>query len=331
MPSGATAREARHTPCIEPDDAVAVPARFTAFNLLLNWKRSMATIRVTVVVENTAYGAGLLAEHGLAFWIEIGSRRVLFDTGQGGTLVHNAYRLSVPLRETEAVILSHGHYDHTGGLAEALKARPPIPVYAHPAALEPKFMLDAGRQVRDIGIPFPSKRAVREHAERLVQTQEPTAVVPGLFVTGPVPRATDFETTGGDFFLDPECRKPDPLEDDQSVYFDSAAGTVVLLGCAHSGVVNTLYHIRRLTNGRPIHAVLGGMHLVGAPGERVDRTMEELQKLDIQRLGPAHCTGIAAIAALWNALPGRCVSCHTGATFEFEAAADTPEAKMVRT
>lgn len=279
----------------------------------------MATIRVTVLVENTAYGAGLLAEHGLAFWIEAGSRRVLFDTGQGGVLVHNAFRLSVPLREADAVVLSHGHYDHTGGLAEALKARPPIPVYAHPAALEPKFMLGPRRAVREIGMPFPARRAVREHAERLVQTREPTSVVPGLFATGPVPRVTDFETTGGDFFLDPECRRPDPLDDDQSVFFESAAGTVVLLGCAHSGVVNTLHYIRRLTKDRPIHAVLGGMHLVGASQERVDRTIEELRVLDIQRLGPAHCTGLPAIAALWHALPGRCISCHAGAAFEFEA------------
>ncbi len=279
----------------------------------------MTTTRVTVLVENTAYSPGLLAEHGLAYWIEIDSRRVLFDTGQGGVLVHNAYRLGTALRDTDAVVLSHGHFDHTGGLAEALRTKSPVPVYAHPAALESKFMVHSQGKSRDIGIPFPAKRAVREHAERLVETREPTSVAPGLFVTGPVPRITDFETTGGDFFLDAEGKRPDPLEDDQSVFFDSAAGTVVLLGCAHSGVINTLHYIRRLTNNRPIHAVFGGMHLVGASAERVDRTIEEFHKLEIQRLGPAHCTGIAAIAALWNALPGRCVSCHTGARFEFEA------------
>lgn len=279
----------------------------------------MANIRVTLLAENTAYGPGLLAEHGLAYWIEIDSRRVLFDTGQGGVLMHNAFRLSVPLREVDAVVLSHGHYDHTGGLADALKTTRPVPVYAHPAALEPKFMVDSARKSRDIGIPFPSKRAVREHAERLVETREPTSVAPGLFVTGYVPRVTDFETTGGDFFLDSDGHRPDPVEDDQSVFFDSVAGTVVLLGCAHAGVVNTLHHIRRLTNERPIHAVFGGMHLVGASQERVRRTIGELRELGIGRLGPAHCTGIAAIAALWNALPGQCISCHAGARFEFQS------------
>jgi 7,8-dihydropterin-6-yl-methyl-4-(beta-D-ribofuranosyl)aminobenzene 5'-phosphate synthase len=137
-------------------------------------------------------------------------------------------------------------------------------------------------------------------------------------VTGPVPRLTDFEDTGGPFFLDEACTKPDTLEDDQSVFFDTIEGTVVLLGCAHSGVINKLRYIRQLTDNRPIRAVIGGMHLVGASPHRIERTIEELQRIGVERLAPAHCTGMPATVALWNAFPAGCVTCHVGKTFNFE-------------
>ena len=112
--------------------------------------------------------------------------------------------------------------------------------------------------------------------------------------------------------------KPDPLQDDQSVFFDTAAGVVVLLGCAHSGVINTLLYIRQLTDNRPICAVIGGMHLISASTERIKRTIEELQYIGVERLAPAHCTGMPATVALWNAFPGQCQTCHVGTRFEFD-------------
>lgn len=118
-----------------------------------------------------------------------------------------------------------------------------------------------------------------------------------------------------DRLLDEACTQPDPLEDDQSVFFDTVDGTVVLLGCAHSGVINTLHYIRQLTDNRPIHTVIGGMHLVGASSRRTERTIEELKQLGIRRFAPAHCTGMPATVALWNAFPGQCQPCPVGTTF----------------
>ena len=137
-------------------------------------------------------------------------------------------------------------------------------------------------------------------------------------MTGPVPRLTDFEDTGGPFFLDEACTRPDPLEDDQSVFLDTTEGTVVLLGCAHSGIINTLRYIRQLTDNHPIQAVIGGMHLVGASSHRIERTIEELKRIGVERLAPAHCTGMPATVALWNAFPGRCQACPVGTRFEFD-------------
>jgi 7,8-dihydropterin-6-yl-methyl-4-(beta-D-ribofuranosyl)aminobenzene 5'-phosphate synthase len=278
----------------------------------------MAKTHITVVVENTAHGPMLLAEHGLAYWIEYDGRHVLLDSGQGGVLAGNAYKLKIPLYDLDALILSHGHYDHTGGVAEALKTNRPVMVYANTAAFTRKYVRKNDGTARDIGIPYLSSKAIRDSRNRLISTEKPTSAFDRLTVTGPVPRLTDFEDTGGPFFLDEDCTKPDPLEDDQSVFFDTAEGVVVLLGCAHSGVINTLRYVVELSGGKPVHTVIGGMHLVQAAPERIARTIEELGKMNVQRLIPGHCTGMAAMAAMWNAFPGRCATCHVGSKFEFE-------------
>ena len=141
-------------------------------------------VRVAVLVENTAQGAGMLAEHGLAYWIEWDGQRVLFDTGQGGALVGNAYKLGIPLRETDAIVLSHGHYDQTGGLAEVLRNHRPTTVHVHPAALDAKYARNKDGTAREIGIPFPARQALRRHGHNVINTESPTSVLDGL--SGPM-------------------------------------------------------------------------------------------------------------------------------------------------
>ncbi len=275
-------------------------------------------IRVTLLVENTAAGEGMIAEHGLAYWIEIGGRSVLFDTGQGGALVGNAWKLGIRLEDAEAVALSHGHYDHTGGLPDALRGNRPVEVFLHPAALAPKYARDLSGAGREIGIPYAARQALEKPSVHVRKTESPAAVADGLTATGPVPRVTDFEDTGGPFFLDQPCKRPDPLTDDQSLFFECDKGTVVLLGCTHSGVVNTLRYVGELTDGRPIHAVIGGMHLVQATERRLEATLEEFRRLDVRLIAPCHCTGPRAAAAFWSAFPDRSAACHVAARFEFD-------------
>jgi 7,8-dihydropterin-6-yl-methyl-4-(beta-D-ribofuranosyl)aminobenzene 5'-phosphate synthase len=275
----------------------------------------MGNGRITVLVENTAGGQGLLAEHGLSFWIELGHKRILFDTGQGNLLIGNARRLGIRLELADAIVLSHGHYDHTGGLGDALRCVGRPKVYAHPAVLAPKFARSTDGTVRDVGISCLGPQDVRERAE-FVRVEGPTEVCEGLRLTGPVPRTTDFEDTGGAFFRDKDCTEPDELIDDQAAFVETSAGTVVILGCAHAGVINTLRHVQSLTHGRAIHTVIGGMHLVNASDERMDKTVAELRRLDVQRLLPCHCTGFEAMAWLWSEFPGRCATCPVGTVVE---------------
>ena len=273
--------------------------------------------RVTILVENTAKRARLLAEHGLAYWIEYGGHRILFDTGQGYVLRHNAAELNIDLASVEALVLSHGHYDHTGGIAEVLSRAKEVDVYAHPAAFRPKFMQRSDGSIRSIGIPEAASQALHGPAVTVHHVSQPTIVFPGLVATGSIPRVTEFEVPNPRFFLDDACRTQDLLEDDQAVYFTTQQGLVVLLGCAHSGAINTFRYITQLVPDQPIHALIGGMHMVDASEERIRETLRELKNWTIQLIAPAHCTGMNATLAVWQAFSNRCREACVGSQWEF--------------
>ena len=268
---------------------------------------NMTALKITVLVENTAGRKGLLAEHGLAYLIEVGGENILFDTGQGLALEHNAKALGVDLHNLDAVILSHGHYDHAGGL-HFVSAKQ---VLAHPAVVDSKFSRDPGGGSRSVAMPAVDRQILLAHPD-WIRVEAPVELPSGLRLTGPIPRLTDFEDTGGEFFSDSDCTNPDELLDDQALFFETSTGTVVILGCAHSGVINTLRAIQALTGNRPIHTVIGGMHLRNASDQRMSRTLEELHHFNVQCLMPCHCTGLPAITRMWNEFPGQCRPCFVG-------------------
>ncbi len=278
-------------------------------------------LRITLVVENTARKAGLLAEHGLSYWIELGGHGVLFDTGQGQVLAPNAERLRIDLGTARAVVLSHGHFDHTGGLRYVFHLADQAKVFLHPQAMLPRYTLHRG-QAAEIGLAALTKAELERERHRLVWTTQPTEIVPGICATGAIPRVNNYEDTGGDFFLDAAGHVPDPIVDDQAIYVDTDSGVVVVLGCAHAGVVNTLEYVGKLT-GRPILAAIGGTHLVNASPERVARTIGVLRQMGVKLVVPCHCTGPRAMAALWTALPNQIADGCVGTHLSFPAGAVT--------
>ena len=275
-------------------------------------------IRVTTLVEDTVNARGLLAEHGLAFYIESGPKRILLDAGQTQILFHNAQKLGISLETIDAVAVSHRHYDHTGALPEIMARIPHVKLYLHPDALMPKYARNPDGTSRSVGMSDEMVEQIRQRGGSVIRTVEVTEISERIFVTGPIPRATCFEDVGGAFLLGDTCTQPDLLWDDQALFFESRHGINVILGCAHAGVVNTLQYIQLVTGGKPIHTVLGGMHLLAASPERLDHTIVALRELGVQRLGPAHCTGCSATAALWTAFAGSCFCTSTGSQITFE-------------
>lgn len=275
-------------------------------------------VRVRMLVENTARGAGILGEHGLCWCLESAGRQLLFDLGQGMVLGSNAKRMGIDLEATNALVFSHGHYDHVGGWGAFADRLSSATLFLHPDALNAKFQRRTDGRMVPAGVAAFAAAVESAGNERVISTN-PCEVLPGIWMTGEVPRTNQFEDTGGDFYCGEQGTDVDIILDDQSLFFKTKLGVVVILGCAHAGVVNTLDYISTLT-GERIHAVLGGMHLLHAGAERMEFTINGLRHLAPDWLAPNHCTGDAAVAALWAAFHPHMLEMHAGQSYTFPVA-----------
>jgi len=275
----------------------------------------MSKLLVTVLTDNTVKVGGTLAEHGLSLWVETPDARMLFDTGQGLSLQHNAEAMDIDLGRTDAIVLSHGHYDHSGGLSYAFIQAPEAPMYLHPSALLVRFSHHGGN-TREIGMPAQVRDIVEQRRRMVTWTTKPTMVRPGVCLTGPIPRPNGTEDSVARFSLDAKGEAPDLIDDDQAMWIETDAGLVVLLGCAHAGVGNTLDYIGTLTGGKRIHAIIGGLHLDSAPPESLIPIVASLQRRDVGGWWPCHCTGASATAHMMAAFEQNCHSCGVGTRVE---------------
>ena len=274
-----------------------------------------AGVRMTILVDNQA-GEELTAEIGFALWLETEGLHVLFDTGQSA-LESNARALGINLAQTDILVLSHGHYDHTGGISQVLRQAPQADVYCHPGVTKPRYGVTDGAS-RPIQMQPESTAALDElPRHRLHCLEQPLSLHKRIGLSGPIPRETSYEDTGGAFYLDPEGIHSDLIEDDLALWTQTHDGLIVCVGCAHAGIVNTINHIQRLADGRRIHAVIGGFHLLNASRQRLDETIQGLRLLDPDMLIPCHCTGDFAVAQLREALGERVVLGAAGKTFQF--------------
>jgi 7,8-dihydropterin-6-yl-methyl-4-(beta-D-ribofuranosyl)aminobenzene 5'-phosphate synthase len=271
-------------------------------------------LSITAIVENTAGTFDAAGEWGLALWIEADRHRILSDTGQGHTLRQNARLLGIDLASAEALVISHGHFDHTGGVAELMDAGFRGKTYIHPAALGGKYQREKRPPNRHIGISSTSERALRSKAADVVESAQPTEIAPGIIVTGAIPRRNAYENVVDPFFLDEACTQPDPLIDDQALLIETSGGWAVITGCGHSGLINTLDYARELIGNGRIVAVVGGLHLFRASAERIKATIENLRNFEVELIAPCHCTGFEALGALQTQFGNRVAALRAGLT-----------------
>jgi 7,8-dihydropterin-6-yl-methyl-4-(beta-D-ribofuranosyl)aminobenzene 5'-phosphate synthase len=282
------------------------------------------TVRATILCENSVYGlVDVMAEHGWSVCLETQSGVFLFDTGPGRSLLPNAARFGIPLADVKAILLSHHHVDHTGGLLPAVKTichhgsgRDVVPVYAHPDLFKDSFY-DEEEGLEFIGLPNTRRVLEVAGAEFHLRTgwQE---VAPDLYMTGEVPRVSIFEIG------DPKLRHGndvgnltvDPVRDDQTVIIDTPDGLFVVLGCSHAGVINILTYIQERMGKTRFHTVMGGTHLGVAGEEQIAETIAALGQFDIGRLAVSHCTGPKVAARMAQACGDRFVFGSVGTVLE---------------
>jgi len=261
-------------------------------------------IRLATLSENTA-NYGYLAEWGLSILVEADGMRILVDTGLSFSAVHNAQLMGIDLATIDRIVISHGHVDHIGGLCEVLKIRGGVEVIAHPDIWGSKYTRRDGQTVEQyIGIPF-SREELESRGARFNLTREPIRISENVMTTGEIPMVSGYEEVENNLFIkEGGALYQDQLADDLALLIDTDFGLVVILGCAHRGIVNTLRHAQNLTGKELVYAAIGGTHLIRASGERIERTIADLKEIGIQKLGVSHCTGFRASAQLVREFEG---------------------------
>lgn len=258
-------------------------------------------VRLTTLCENTSGTFGVAGEWGLSILVEAGGENVLLDAGFSDAVVKNAAALGVDLKKVNKVVISHGHADHTGGLRSLLRHTGRAEVIGHPEMWGRKYTARPGSgddRYYYTGVPY-----CREELENLgasfVLEREPFWLSEHVVTTGEVPLVTSFEEVDKNMYVRTEGKfVPDALLDDQALVVKAEKGLVVILGCAHRGMVNTMIRAREITGVEKVYAVVGGTHLFRAGEKQLKETIKSVREFGVEKLGVSHCTGLQAAAVL---------------------------------
>ena len=271
-------------------------------------------LTLTILADNQA-SPGLLSEHGFSLWIEFNDQRILFDTGVGTSIEKNAEKLGIPLRDDKIVVLSHGHYDHTGGLAKiiAISAKQPD-IYCHPGILRERYSIWNG-QPKSISLPRESMEAFNQLTNTKIHWITKTQTLfPGFELSGEIIRTNTFEDCGGPLFFDSCGQQIDLIEDDLAAYLETDKGIIICVGCCHAGISNTIKHLRNQGVTQTIRGIIGGLHLLNADENRLKSIFNFLQTLDLEFIIPCHCTGDQVVEKLRARFKDKVTSGYAGLT-----------------
>lgn len=275
-------------------------------------------VRVTCLVDNTSdLGSQLWGEHGTAFLIEVAGTKVLFDTGQSGdVLAHNLSKLKQDLLGLSCIVFSHGHYDHTGGVERILSMAGDVEVVAHTALFTERIARAERGPDRSIGIPFSHRHLESRCHLRLTDT--PVEVAPGIFTSGQVPRDAGPEPLDRRLLVkNGEQWELDRVPDDLSLVVRTRKGLVLLLGCCHAGLINTLEHVRA-TFSEKVFAILGGTHLAHVDDAILSESVEAAKgRYGVQYAYVGHCSGARGLLAFAEAFGERGLPCQAGLSLSF--------------
>ncbi len=272
-------------------------------------------IRIITIVENTAIKAKFKAEHGLSMLIEKDGEYILWDTGQTDSIIHNAKLLNIDLSKIKIVALSHGHYDHVGGLKYLLKYTSPT-IYAHPYIFRKRYskVSDNGN-LRYIGIE--NREFYEKKGAKFILKDTPVEIVNGIFTTGFEDMHTDFEEVDKNFVYEKNGEYvKDYVEDDMSLVIELKDGLFILFGCAHRGIINIIDNMEKQF-GKKVIGFLGGTHLGPASKHQREKTIKELKKRDcIKIMGPSHCTGMLMSANMYCEFKDKIIFNNVGTIVE---------------
>ncbi|MDD2585186.1 MAG: MBL fold metallo-hydrolase [Syntrophomonadaceae bacterium] len=274
-------------------------------------------VEITILVENTTPVPKLIGEYGFAALVKTDNQQILFDTGSKDALLTNSIILGINLEKIDSIVLSHGHFDHTGALVPLLGKYGGKPIYAHSNLFARRPFKRGANNFQDIGCAFTKKSAEEKGAE-FKFIDHPTEIYPHIYCSGEVPRVTDYEDVGGNFKCEANGELiDDKLIDDGALIVDHPEGLIILSGCAHSGIINMIKHAIAITGQSKVLAFIGGTHLIRASDERLAKTVTALREIDISQIIVSHCTGFYAAAKLYNELGSKVIKGETGMTFKY--------------